>query len=219
MRVAVIGANLGGFDNPVPHCPQEGVEVYYHLFTDANMPPRSCAMTPRLQAKIPKMFAWDLCPGYDAYIWCDSSLRLSKPDSVLWFLNQLGDYDIAVFKHPARNSAREEAAFLRAKLAVGSEYIMARYAGEDIDGQMEAIRRDRGYADDRLYAAGAFCYKPTCDVRDAMKEWWYHTSRFHQIDQLSFPYALWTNRVCASVIDEDIYHASHLEWVRRRGHA
>ena len=217
MKVLAYTANLGGFDELVAPVPQEGLEVDYVAFTDADLPSRSRAMTPRLRARIPKMFGWDLRPGYDAYLWHDASLQLSKPDSVRWFLDQLGVATIAVFKHPWRSSAAEEADFLRMKLAKGSRYIHARYAGEDLDGQMRAITQP-WYWDDKLYASGAFCYRPGSRIENAMKEWWYHTSRFHVIDQLAFPFALRFGGCEVRVIDEDIYHASHLAWTRRTHH-
>lgn len=215
MRVAVISCNLGGFDEPVAHVPQEGVAVTYHAFTDATFPPRPRAMSPRLQSKIPKMFGWDLVPGFDAYLWLDASLQLSQADAVAWFLAQMGETSIAVFRHPHRETIQEEADFLRHKLALGSRYIKARYEGEDLDGQMRAIG---DYASLPLFASGAFVYRPAFAVKAALQEWWVGTSRFHIIDQLMFPFVLHHWDVPVTVIDEDIYHASHLKFTRAHGH-
>jgi hypothetical protein len=217
MRVCVHTANLGGFDEILPPVAQLGVEMTYRIFTDADFPPRPKAMSRRLQARIPKIYGWDLEPGFDAYFWHDASLQLSRPDSVAWFLEQLDGADMVVFRHPWRNTAEEEAAFLRMKTAKGSNYILSRYEGEDLDGQMRAINDGR-FVDDRFYASGAFIYRPTLWVQAAMRMWWEHTSRFHCIDQLAMPYVLETNRVNVRVIDEDIYHASHLAWTRRHRH-
>lgn len=217
MRVCVHTANLGGFDVVQPPVAQLGVEMTYRVFTDAEFPPRPRSLSRRLQARIPKMFGWDLLPGYDAYFWIDASLQLSRPDSVAWFLEQLENRDMVVFRHPHRSSAKEEADFLRAKLAAGNHYILTRYAGEDLDGQMNAITDGR-FVDDRLYATGAFLYRPTIWVTGALRLWWEHTSRFHCIDQLSFPYAIESSRVNVTVLDEDIYRASHLAWTRPHGH-
>lgn len=215
-RVAAMTANLGGFDTVQPPVAQLGVDLQYRVFTDAEFPPRPRAMTRRLQARIPKMFGWDLMPGYDFYLWHDASLVFSRPDTVTWFLEQLGTGDIAVFAHPWRSSAREEAAFVQMKLDKGSRYICTRYEGEDLAGQMTAIRQDPTFTDDRLFASGAFCYRPEPHLIAALEHWWIHTSRFHCIDQLAFPYVL---RYCdVRVIQEDIYHASHLTFARRHGH-
>lgn len=218
MTVALISANLGSFDVPQGFPVQEGVNVDVHFFTEANFPPRYRAMTPRLQAKIPKMFGWQLRPDYDAYLWLDASLVPSRPDTVAWFLAQLGEGDIAVYRHPWRQTAAQEAEYLRTKMAAGSHYLKSRYENEDLDGQMAAIANDRAYQDDRFYAGGAFCYRHTPRTEQAMREWWYHTTRFHCIDQLAFAYALHTAGCAVNVIDEDIYHASHVAWTRRSGH-
>jgi hypothetical protein len=214
MSVLVHSANLGAFDIPPMHAPQQGVVVEDKLFTDTDFPPRPKAMTRRLQSKIPKCFGWDLIRGHSAYLWLDASLTLSRPDAVQWFLDQLGPNDFAVFRHPERHTIHEEAEFLRDHAK--NSYIMSRYDGEDLIGQMTAILANPFYRDDHFFAAGAFAYRPTQKATDALTEWWVHTSRFHCIDQLAFPYIL---RKCAvSVIDEDIFHASHLAWTRKKGH-
>ena len=215
MRVLVHTANLGNFDTVEPPVAQVGVEMDWVCFTDKDFPPRPRAMTRRLQSKIPKMFGWDLRPGYDLYFWHDASLQLHKPDSLRWFLEQLGDHDMAVFKHPWRSSAREEAEFIAMKLHNGSSYIKSRYDGEDLMGQMDAIRAATWYKDEQFYAGGAFCYRPTEASIEAMKEWWIHTSRYHCIDQLAFAFVLAMFNRRVKVIDQDIYHASHILW---RGH-
>lgn len=215
MRVAVITANLGAFDATVTHVPQEGVEVDVHVFTDADLPPRPLSLSPRLLAKIPKCFALDLRPGYDAYLWIDASLALSRSDSVRWFLDQMDGRTLAIFRHPHRNTVGEEADFLRTKLP-HSRYLQKRYLGEDLDGLMAAMGPEAVTLP--LYAAGCFCYKAQSDVPEALREWWGWVTRYHANDQLSLPYVLQRWMVAPAVIDEDIYHASHVAFVRERGH-
>jgi len=216
-RVAIISANLGGFDQPVEPVPQVGqVQVDYHCVTSVELPPRPKSLSPRLQAKIPKMFGWDLYPGYDAYLWVDASLAVSSPDTTTWFLDRLGQSDIAVFRHPFRATAQAEADYVQTKMAAGNHYLLSRYEHEDTAGQLRALAQEPSFVDDRLYAAGAFCYRPTARLQAAMASWWCHTSRFHVIDQLAFPFVLWQHQCAVQVIPEDIYHASHLTWGRRR---
>jgi len=206
MSVAVISANLGGYDahSPEPHIPQNVLDVAYYHFTSEDLPPRK-ALSLRLQAKIPKMFGWQLCPNHDAYIWLDAPMSFSRPDSVEWFVEQVGNHaDIALFRHPNRRTVIEEAAHLQVMLDKGDPYTVDKYAGEDIDGQLAAL----GPVDDCLFAAGAFCYRPTAAVQQAMREWWYHVSRFHVDDQLSLPHVLRACRV--AVIDENIYKGSRV---------
>ena len=188
-NVAVVTANLGGFD-PIHEYVKQSTDYDFYRFTDENFPPRSRAMTPRMQARILKCFMWQIVPGYDYYLWVDGSCSLWNEDSVKWFLEQLGDADIALFKHPDRNTIQQEADFLKKCLARGSRYILSRYLGEWIDEQMEEIKSDETFVDDALYASTAFIYRDSDKIHNMMKEWWYHISRYHIIDQLALPYVL-----------------------------
>lgn len=209
MRVALVSANLGRTEPPPAHAHQHGVDLVQLHFTDENFPPRTRSMTPRLQAKIPKMFAWQMAPGFDAYIWLDATFTLLREDAALWFLDQLGQNEIAVFRHPNRSTIQEEAAQIRKKLAQRDAYHVSRYAGELLNEQVDAILSDPTYTDDHLFAAGAFVYRPTTRLRNMMKEWWYHTSRYHVIDQIAFPYAIHASGVVPVVIPDDIYRCAY----------
>lgn len=207
-KTLVVSASLGDFDEQRQHNKQSIDCDYYH-FDDNNFPSRFNSQTPRLQARIPKMFAWDMVKGYEYYLWVDSSCRLSDENSVKWFLEQLGDNDIAVFKHPHRKTVQEEADYLKHRLDINCPYITPRYENEDIDGQLEHVDP---YA--TLFASTAFIYRDIPSVREALKEWWYHTSRFHSIDQLSLPYAARKLRV--KVIDENYLKVPYLTYVRNK---
>ena len=208
--VAVISANMGAFEKVQPYVDQS-VPYDFHLLTDENFPPRHNAMTPRLQARIPKMFGWQMFPGYRYYIWVDSSCILSHKDSIKWFLEQLGENDIVFFKHPHRNTIGEEAEYLKHRLSLPDTYITSRYSNELLDDQMKEIN-DPGLP---LYATTAFIYRPTWDIKQSMKEWWYHTSRYHQIDQLSTAYALKQAHIHKiGVINENFMKCAYLKPVR-----
>lgn len=211
MRVAVISANLGSFDNPQDIVPQS-VKCDFFRFTDENFPPREKALTPRLQARIPKMFGWQMKPGYDIYVWLDSSVTFEHPDSVKWLLEQLGDADVAVLKHPNRSSLKAEADYLKERLKSDNQYIIPRYKNELIDEQLAEIDADTTYVDNRLYASTVYVYRNTQQVRDALKEWWYHTSRYHSIDQLSFPYILRNLRV--NVMNISYFKTPYITYTR-----
>ena len=212
--VGLLTANLGGFDTVVPPVEQVGVTATWHLFTDQNFPPRVRSLSARMQARIPKCFGHEMVPLHDVYLWVDASLHVSKPDTAAWFVDQLGNNEMALFLHPWRATIHEEAAYIRQKIADGNHYLTARYAGEDIDGQMAEIARDRAYVDDVLYASTAFAYRPTFRVTSALKEWWYHISRYHSVDQLALPYVV--RHLLVSQIAEPVYKASHLTMVRAK---
>lgn len=218
MKVAVITANLGNFDNPVDPVKQElsaKIQLTFHRFTDKDFPPRFNSMTSRLQARIVKIFGWQMMPGYDYYIWVDSSCALARPDSASWFLEQCEDVDIAVFKHPHRNTIQEEADYLKHRLSINCPYITPRYKNELIDEQLAEINADKSFEDQNLFASTAFVYKNNEHIRNLMKEWWYHTSRYHSIDQLSLPYVLAKSGCKFRIIPDNYLKVPYLKYVRK----
>jgi len=216
MRTTIITANLGSFDRMVDPVPQTA-NCDFHRYTDSNMDSRSCVMTTKLQARIPKMFGWQLAPGYDCYIWIDSSFTFSQPDSVQWFLDKCGDADLAVLQHPARNTIQQESDFLKKRLEKGCPYITPRYKNEFLDEQLAVIKADPEYVDDLLVATTVMVYKNTPKVQAMMKEWWYHTSRYHNDEQLSFPYVLKKSGCSYNIIPDKYMGIPYITYLRKKG--
>ena len=219
MRIGLLSANLGGFENPVPHVLQvmrDGSEVISRLVTDADFPPRSKTMLPRLQMGAVKRFAWEWVPNCDVYVWVDSSVTLFRPDSVQWFVDTLGAADLALLPHPDRHNIREEAEFLRGKLAAGNSYLTGRYEHERLDEQLAAIKVP-GFHDEHLYASTAFAFANRRDVRGMCKEWWYHVTKYHALDQLSLPFVVWQFGLDVNRLSGHLYHHEHLTYTRKRG--
>lgn len=219
MKICIVTANLGGFDKQVdpvnPQAlPKDVEELRFHRFTDEDFPPRFNSMTPRLQARIPKMFAWQMLPGYDYYLWFDASCTLPKSDSVLWFLKQIEGADIAVFKHPNRETVQQEADYLKERLELErtgqkQPYVLPRYENERIDDQLAVVDPQA-----MLYASTAFIYKDTQAARDLLTIWWLHTSLYHSIDQLSLPTAIQHSGATVNVIQENYMDCEYLKYVR-----
>jgi hypothetical protein len=188
-KIAVMSANLGGVDQVSLHVPQTMAYDYFP-FTDENFPLRTKAFTPRMQAKIPKMFGWQLVPGYEYYFWIDGNLSLSHPESLKYFFDNCKDHDIVTLKHPVRNTIKEEVEFTIRKVKQRSKYVGERYTNEFLQEQYDVIAKDKDFVDDFLVCGGIFMYKNTPKVQDMFKEWWYHTSRYTMQEQFSFPYVL-----------------------------
>jgi len=201
MKTLIHTANFGRFDKPQNHANQS---ADYWCATEKELPARMKAMTPRLQARIVKTHAWQLKPGYDFYLWVDSSTNLVRTDSLRWFIEQLGDKDMAVFRHNRRKTIQEEADYLKHRLKINCPYITPRYEGEDIDGQMAEVDPSG-----QLFASTVFIYRPTTEVKEALKAWWVAIARFHSIDQLSLTEAI--KGVSQNVIDEDYLKCKYLE--------
>lgn len=222
MKVVVVSANLGHYDPQVPWVTQvvpDGVAVTVHRLTDQTWPTREKAMTPRLQSGIAKMHGWELFPGADVYLWVDASRGLLRPDTVAWFLAQLGSRAFLVFQHPERRTIREEYEFVKARMQrPGETYLTSRYRGEWLDDQYRAVTPP-WYQDTHLFASTAFAYRPTLDVKAALKDWFYHKARYLLHDQLAMPYVLADHRVTPVVLQDSVYACEHLPITRGRGRA
>jgi hypothetical protein len=216
MSVAVVSANLGNFERPPTHV-EQSVPTDFYMFTDENFPPRDRAMTPRLASKIPKMFSWQLVPGYDHYIWLDASLSLQHPDSVKWWIEQCEGVDAAFLRHPDRGSVEEEYEFIKAAVEAKHKYLWVRYANEFLEEQMEEIRSDPTFKDDCLLCGGAFIYRNCDTAKAALKEWWYQTSRFHLEEQISLPFALHRVGCSIRIIDENFQKMEWVTYTRKKG--
>lgn len=215
-RVAIISANLGSYDPPntwpeleVPR----GVELTCLRLTDANVPPRTKAMTSRLQCGIPKWFGMDFAPDADVIVWIDASCA-PTPIAVSWFLERLGE--AAVFRHPERRTIRDEYEFMVTRMArPGETYLTSRYAGEDLRGQFEMIEA-RGLAGLPLYASTAFAYRTTARMRQALAEVFLWKARYLLHDQLAFPFALHTHGCGIHVADDNYMKCDALTFTRKR---
>lgn len=205
IRTAVVSANFGEFEKPI----DDGRIT----ITEKEFPLRDKSMTPRLQARIVKTHMWQFVPGYDNYLWIDSSCKLKNKQ---WFIDQLGEADIAVFKHPHRDTVQEEADYLEERLGLEKrgkkqQYLLPRYENEDISGQLAHTNPQL-----KLFASTAFIYKNRYRTRSAMESWWYYISRYHSIDQLSFPQAIAGWNLAVNVIKENYENCEGMEFVRNK---
>ena len=212
MKIAILSANLGNFDDcvdPVKQDLPQGVsEIVFHRFTDQNFPPIT-GLTPRLQYRIPKLFGWQMFPGYDFYIWMDGGITFKRPDSVSWYLQQLQDADCLFFKHPWRSTIRQEVDHIEEKLKLNQPYIVPRYKNGLHKEQLAEILKDSGFVDNTLYASTVFIYRNIPKVHEAMKMWWYHQSRYFTVDQIVLPYVIYKNDLKIKVINENVFKFIH----------
>lgn len=206
--VAIMSCSFYGFDNP--HIWDEQPADIFR-YTEANFPVRK-TITPHIQSKIPKMFGWQLQPGYEKYIYVDASYQLLK-GATDYLITELGDNDIVVFPHPyQRNSIREEYQWLKDNLH--KRYVRIRYQDELLEEQYKVITDDITYKDDFLLHAAIFAYRNNEVTRNMLKEWWYHVSRFHLNDQLSLPYVIKKSGCKYKVLDKLIPEVPYWKYIR-----
>lgn len=210
LSVAVITANLGNFDKRIDPVPQS-MPFDFYRFTDETYKPRASAMTPRLQSRLVMMFGWEMIEkAYDAYVWVDASCTLQNPDSVKWFVQQLEGVEIALFEHPNRKTVQEEADYIQHRLDIDCPYITPRYQNEDIWGQMKQVNPN-----DPLLIGTAFAYRNTYNVRLFMKEWWFHTSRYHMEAQMAQYHALKQSNASHRILRGSYFKHDYVAYVRK----
>jgi hypothetical protein len=213
--IAILQCVLGNFDKPVDPVKQN-IDTVFHRFTDKEFPPIT-GLTPRLQYRIPKLFGWQMFPGYDYYIWLDGSMSFTRPDCAKWFMDQLGDNDIAFFKHPNRNTIKSEIEHIEDHLRKGKDYITSRYKN-GLHREMYTEIMRSGYIDDRLYASTAFIYKNTEATQIFMSAWWTYQSRYYSVDQIAQTFAIKVGEkkgLKVKTINEDLFKIPYLTLVSK----
>ena len=218
IKIAVLSANLGAYEAetawPDLVAPL-GTEVQVYRFTDRTLPPRPLAMTARLQCGIPKWFGAQFAPEADVLIWVDASCT-PAPILVPWFLERLGDADLAVFLHPDRATIQDEYEFIIDRMARrGERYLTSRYRGEWIEAQYDLIFRARQHRLP-LYASTAFAYRQRARVVAALAEVFTHKARYCLHDQLAFPFVLAQHECVVRVLPENYLKCEALQFTRAK---
>lgn len=193
MRVAIITSQTGqkgSIQDPVhggfPH-------VKYVAFTDK--PLRSqvweCRPTPafstdcvhaaRRHAKLAKMLAWMLVPGYDYYIWHDSTSEVHVDPVQLIHMYLGSGQHMAAWHHAERDCAYAEAEkVIKAQLDHVSH----------VQAAVQFLRMQSYPEHNGLYEMSAFIYRNTLQVQQALLTWWELTCKYSSRDQILFPYVV-----------------------------
>lgn len=118
-----------------------------------------------------------LPPDEGISIWLDSNIKLLIDKDR--FLNEfLGDADIAVFKHPLRNTVKEEVEAIK---------IYRDYAYDKAKKQFDSYI---GFKDDQgLYECGVLVIRHNQRTKTFCEDWWEEIQNSPR-DQVSFPYIL-----------------------------
>lgn len=210
MKVLVISAAMGS-NREKKIAEQEAHDVDFVFYNDSNFPTRASSFTPRMNAKIFKMMAWMLHPGYDLYIWMDNYFNISRPDTAKWFVDNLGENDALFFKHPNRSSIISEAMFMVERVKKGDDYLEGRINGEPVLEQAKRYRNEDWFEDDFLIAASSFCYRGNKAMQSAMEDWYLQTCLFSVRDQISLPYILKKHGINFTLILENVFEIKYLK--------
>jgi Protein of unknown function (DUF616) len=211
-KVALLQANLGGIDSCPKHTPQElptGLAFEYSYFSEfGDLTPRPLSLTPRMQAKLPKMLSFEYVPDADFVIWLDSAHTIRHTEFVTWMLGRLGQAEICLMPHPERRTIKEEVAWTESVLT--DRYFEMRYKGEPMLNQVQHYCADVNFSDDWLAAAGCFIYRVTDRMKQVMKDWLIECYRWSCQDQLSLPYVLQKHHVKPAWLNYSVYNCPYL---------
>ncbi len=178
MKIALLTANIGDFDNVLP-IPKQSRPYDYFLFTEKNLPYPLSTLQPRQQATYLKQQAHRHLPGYDYYIWLDGRIEVTAGDFVEDITSRTTT--ITVTKHPHRHIVYDEYEFLFALMNAGNKYLHSRYNQAGLEAERLKIR-----ADLPLYACGCFCWRVSHDMKNFMNEWYRRTMEYTGFDQCWF---------------------------------
>jgi hypothetical protein len=118
-------------------------------------------------------------------IWMDGNIY-PKKDATALVGELLGDYDIAVFKHPWRKCLYEEHTPARQRLAPKFQTLIDEQVGRY---QTDGMPRDFALAECGVIVSRA------CEItREFFDRWWSEVTRYSSRDQMSFPYVWWRMR-------------------------
>jgi hypothetical protein len=183
-------------------------EIVFNRIDDDVESPRIKAMSPRLRGKIPKMIVWEDHPGYDYYIWMDSSFSLLKTDAIEKMIDYCIGWDACFFKHPARTSVKQELDFVVELMRNDNQYLIERYSGEKMTEQVSSYMKDPTWQDNLLLACGIFIYSKSIIENkeyNLMKEWFYQNCLWSVQDQLSLPYLIHKFKTNFRLLEGSVY--------------
>jgi hypothetical protein len=155
-------------------------------------------MHPRLKGKIPKMLEWKFVNA-DWYVWLDDSFTITTDTLAEDILRVAGKNKLCLFRHPNRNSIKEEFEFMQKKLNQKNLYLYSRYDGEPIEEQVKHYLNDPSFKDNNLFSMGFFAYHKS--MKPLMLDWFLENITWSIQDQISFPYVLQKLKVNYSVFE------------------
>jgi hypothetical protein len=180
MKTIVYSAIYGDYDQPKAQPLKEKPILFTDTSESTDWEVRKVFREeehPRMKAKYFKCMPHQVL-DCDVSIWIDGTAIIKTPYFVDWCLEQLGDNDIALFKHPFRDCIYDEGNFC---------CNMPKYSNVPIIPQiMEYLRRGHPRKGG-LWACGLLIRRHNDKVKKFNKLWWSHNKKYTYQDQLSFP--------------------------------
>jgi hypothetical protein len=178
--------------DPLPE-PWVRMPLFYHNGTTAK-----ASRKPKLQVGI------FVNSGHSIYMDATCTMKISPSEAVGRWLK---DADMALFRHPWRDCAYQEA----------QECININKAPRElIEAQVSAYRQE-GFPDRfGLFACGVILRRHTPEVTAINDLWWKQVEQFSHRDQISLPYVLWKLKSPIPIVIPG--HCYENEWFVHGGH-
>ena len=201
MKIAVLTASIGSVAPAEVNVKHESADYFAFvetelvedtMWTPLPVSTFSCdyRYANRRNAKVYKVLPHMFVPGYDYYIWIDSTHAV-KQDPIEIIETYLKDSDIALFNHPERSCVYEEAELIK---QVNFDYPHL------VDEQMEFYISEKYPRKNGLYELPCRIQKNTPQIQALMLTWWELICKYSSRDQLSLPYALHMHGITPSIM-------------------
>jgi len=205
MKIAVITANIGGFDK-CNAMPEQDIAFDRYYIDDANCPYPAYKIDNRMKAKIFKMLGHKIWPEYDVYVWIDGNIRVKAGNFISRIVNTMEGGDVVISNHSERSSVYEEANFIYTELKKGHKYLRARYSGDLIMDEVKSY----GEGLKGLYWCGCFARLNNEKVNKAFDDWYIDNTLWSYFDQNSFVYEMHKHQLKLNIIEwGDYYKNEH----------
>lgn len=181
LRIAIITANIGGFDPIFGMCKQ--VRNYdFHYYNENNLPFPLPNLNNRLKSKYIKIQAHRFLPDYDLYIWLDGRIKIIANSFIDHFVANLTGHDFAFYKHRERSTINEELEYILSMISKGNDYLTSRYVNQSLEKELK-FYKDNNTQDLQLYMTGVFARWNSFDVNKACDDWWMRSLEYSYFDQ------------------------------------
>jgi hypothetical protein len=226
MRIAVVTAIFGDYDNLNSAPPTEGVDFFcftnciknangwilrydtiHHQQNSRKFYRNSTLSSSELESnmmasKFYKLQAHNVLENYDVILWVDGTFELRDVNIPDMCKKYLKENDIAVFGHGSRTSIYDEAIICANNF---NNMFRTKYQNQDMLYQVYRYMEDEHVDALGLFEMGVFYRRVNKETNQLMDDWWRHNCLYTYQDQLSFPYVLKKSGLSHLMISNNVY--------------
>lgn len=186
MKISILTASIGGIDE-IKGIPRQTIPTEYRPYFDNNLPFPLPNLNNRLKSKYVKIQSHRFLDSH-IFIWVDGRVEITADVFTEEIVKHLGDNDVAIFRHPERETAYNEIDFMIDKITEGNNYLLSRYGNQALEEERDFYFNYLS-ARSPLYACTVFARKNNPQTNEAFNEWWRRCIEFSYFDQTMFSYA------------------------------